>query len=134
MNKVILQGRLTRDVELSYTKSSLARATFSLAVSRRFKREGEPDADFINCVAFGKIAENISRFFSKGRMILIDGHIQCGSYTNKNGVKIPTTNIMLENFYFTGEKKQEQKVTEGSGVSSDFFAYDETVEDADLLF
>lgn len=127
MNKVILQGRLTKDVELKYTQSSnsTAYAKFSIAVQRRIKREGEPDADFFNCVAFGKTGEKINEHFHKGRLILLEGHIQCGSYTNKDGNKVYTTDIVVENFDFTGEKKQEQ----GGASSSDFVSDEEVDED-----
>ena len=84
MNKVILMGRLTRDPEIRYSQGerSTAVARYSLAVNRTFKRDGEPDADFINCVAFGRQAEFAEKYFHKGIRIVITGRIQTGSYTN----------------------------------------------------
>ena len=87
MNKVILMGRLTRDPEVRYSQGATATAIarFSIAVDRRFKRDGEPDADFINCVAFGKTGEFIERYGHKGTKFVVEGRIQTGSYTNKVG-------------------------------------------------
>ena len=88
MNKVILMGRLTRDPEVRYSQGAnpTAVARFSIAVDRRFKREGEPDADFFNCTAFGKQAEFIERYLRKGVKILTAGRIQNDNYTNKDGL------------------------------------------------
>lgn len=87
MNKVILMGRLTRDPEVRYSQgaSQTAVARFSIAVDRRFKREGEPDADFFNCTAFGKQAEFIERYLRKGVKVVVCGRIQNDNYTNKEG-------------------------------------------------
>lgn len=119
MNKVILMGRLTRDVELKYAngKEPVAVGRFTLAVNRRFKKEGEPDADFINCVAFGKTAEFISEYFSKGKMIAIVGRIQTGSYTNQNGQKVYTTDVLVEEANFCGEKNN---ITTDEIIEDDF--------------
>lgn len=85
MNKVILMGRLTRDPEVRYTQgdNSMAIARYTLAVDRRFKREGEAAADFISCVAFGKAGEFAEKYFRQGLKVIISGRIQTGSYTNK---------------------------------------------------
>ena len=98
MNKVILMGRLTRDPEIRYSQGerSTAVARYSLAVNRTFKRDGEPDADFINCVAFGRQAEFAEKYFHKGIRIVITGRIQTGSYTNKDGVRVYTTDIIVD--------------------------------------
>lgn len=104
MNKWCGTGRLTRDVELKYAGET-AIAKFSIAVQRDFKRDGEPDADFLNCTIFGKRAETLSQYFSKGMKIEIVGRIQTGSYTNKDGVKVYTTDIMVENFGFAESKQ-----------------------------
>ena len=91
MNKVILMGRLTRDAEIRYSQGETANAVarFSLAVDRRFRREGdEQTADFINCVAFGKTAEFLERFGRKGTKFVVEGRIQTGSYTNREGQKV----------------------------------------------
>ena len=106
MNKVILMGRLTRDPEVRYTQgnNAMAIARYSLAVDRRFKRDGEPDADFINCVAFGKSGEFAEKYLKKGTKIAIVGRIQTGSYTNKDGQKVYTTDVVVEETEFVESK------------------------------
>ena len=109
MNKVIIIGRFTRDPEIKYTTGENATATarFSLAVNRRFKnKEGNYDADFINCVAFGKTAEFIEKYFTKGMAIGITGRIQTGSYTNKEGQKVYTTDVVVEETEFVESKNK----------------------------
>ena len=96
MNKVILIGRLTKDPEIRYTNDS-AFARFSVAVDRKFKNsEVKYDADFINCVAFSKQAEFIEKYFHKGMKIGLEGHIQTGSFTNRDGQKVYTTDVIVE--------------------------------------
>ncbi len=116
MNKVILMGRCTRDPEVRYGgANNSAVARFSLAVDRRFKREGdEQTADFINCVAFGKTAEFIEKYGRKGTKFVVDGRIQTGSYTNKDGQKIYTTDVVVENLEFA-----ESKGSGNGGAQSD---------------
>lgn len=106
MNKVILMGRLTRDPEVRYSQgeSSLAIARFTLAVDRRFKRQGEQDADFINCVSFGKTAEFAEKYLHQGTKIAVTGRIQTGSYTNKEGQKVYTTEVVVEETEFAESK------------------------------
>ncbi|BCJ96750.1 single-stranded DNA-binding protein [Anaerocolumna cellulosilytica] len=106
MNKVILMGRLTRDPEVRYSQgeNSMAIARYSLAVDRRFKRPGEPDADFINCVSFGKAAEFAEKYLKQGTKIAVTGRIQTGSYTNKDGVKVYTTDVVVEEQEFAESK------------------------------
>lgn len=106
MNKVILMGRLTRDPEVRYSQGAnqTAVARFSLAVDRRFKRDGEQDADFINCVAFGKTGEFLEKYGRKGTKFVVEGRIQTGSYTNKDGVKVYTTDVVVENVEFAESK------------------------------
>ncbi len=107
MNKVILMGRLTRDAEIRYSQgeSSTAIARFSLAVDRRFRRDNdEQSADFINCVAFGKTAEFLERFGRKGTKFVLEGRIQTGSYTNKDGQRVYTTDVVAENVEFAESK------------------------------
>jgi len=107
MNKVILMGRLTRDAEIRYSQgeSSTAIARFSLAVDRRFRRDNdEQTADFINCVAFGKTAEFLERFGRKGTKFVLEGRIQTGSYTNKDGQRVYTTDVVAENVEFAESK------------------------------
>ena len=107
MNSVQLTGRLTSDPEVGYTDGGLSIARFTLAVNRRFKQEGGPDADFIRCVAFGKTAEFIEKYFTQGRKMDLNGRIQTGSYTNQEGQKVYTTDIVVENVEF-GESKASQ--------------------------
>ena len=107
MNKVILMGRLTRDAEDRYSQgdNSSAHARFNLAVDRRFKRDGdEQTADFISCVAFGKIAEFLERFGRKGTKFVLEGRIQTGSYTNKDGQRVYTTDVVVEHMEFAESK------------------------------
>lgn len=111
MNKVILMGRLTRDPDIRYSQgeNATAVARYALAVNRSFKREGEPDADFINCVAFGRAAEFAEKYFKKGSRILISGRIQTGSYTDRDGRKAYTTDVIIETQEFTESKQQEKR-------------------------
>ena len=106
MNKVILMGRLTRDPEVRYSQgdSATAVARYTLAVDRRFKRDGEARADFINCVVFGKSAEFAERYFRQGLKVVVSGRIQTGSYTNRDGVKVYTTDVVVEDQEFAESK------------------------------
>ena len=107
MNKVILMGRLTRDPEVRYSQgeNASAIARYSLAVDRRGRREdGQQNADFINCIAFGKSAEFAERYLKKGIKILVTGRIQTGSYTNREGQKIYTTDVVVEEQEFAESK------------------------------
>ncbi len=108
MNRVILMGRLTRDPEVRYSQgdSSMAIARYSLAVDRRGSRNNSDGqtADFINCVAFGRSGEFAEKYFRKGTKILVEGRIQTGSYTNKDGVRVYTTDIVVENQEFAESK------------------------------
>ena len=115
MNKVILMGRLTRDAEVRYSQgdSSTAVARFTLAVDRRFKRDNDQSTDFINCVAFGKTAEFFERFGRKGTKFVTEGRIQTGSYTNKDGQRVYTTDVVVEEHEFC-----ESKGTSGNGSAS----------------
>lgn len=106
MNKVLMAGRLTRDPEIRYSQGANATAVarFTIAVDRRFKREGEPEADFFNCSAFGKTAEFIEKYFKQGNKILIVGRVENDNYTNKDGQKVYGTRIAVEEAEF-GEGK-----------------------------
>lgn len=110
MNKVILMGRLTRDAEIRYSQgeNSMAIARFSLAVDRRFRKDGEQGADYINCIAFGKTAEFYEKFGRKGTKFVIEGRIQTGSYTNKDGQRVYTTDVVVENTEFAESKSNNQ--------------------------
>ncbi len=106
MNKVILMGRLTRDPEVRYAQGDNANAVarYTLAVDRRFRRDGEQSADFINCVAFGRAAEFAERYLRQGVKIAVTGRIQTGSYTNRDGVKVYTTDVVIEEQEFAESK------------------------------
>lgn len=109
MNKWIGMGRLTRDPEVKYggENNSMAIARFSIAVDRRGKKNAdsnEPTADFINCVAFSKTAEFVEKYCTKGTKLVVEGHIQTGSYVNKEGNKVFTTDIMVDNLEFAESK------------------------------
>ena len=107
MNKVILMGRLTRDPDVRYSagENSTAVARYTLAVDRRFRRDGDSaTADFIGCVAFGKSAEFAERYLHKGTKIVATGRIQTGSYVNKDGVKVYTTDVVVEDQEFAESK------------------------------
>lgn len=99
MNQVNLIGRLTSDPEINNTVTK-----YTLAVDRRFKRDGDPDADFIRCVCFGKTAEFAAKYLRKGTKIGVTGRIQTGSYTNKDGAKVYTTDVIVENQEFVEHK------------------------------
>ena len=117
MNKVILMGRLTRDPEVRYSQgeNSSAIARYTLAVDRRFRRNnyGEQSADFINCVAFGRAAEFAEKYFRQGLKVIVTGRIQTGSYTNKDGQKVYTTDVFIEEQEFA-----ESKSNQGNNSSS----------------
>lgn len=121
MNKVILIGRLTRDPEVRYSQgaNTTAIARYSLAVDRRIKRDGEPDADFFNCVAFGKAAEFAEKYLKQGNKIAIVGRVENDNYTNKDGQKVYGTRIVIEEQEFaeskaTGTKEPEAR-KDGNG-------------------
>ena len=107
MNKVIESGRLGKDPDVRYSQGGMAVANFSIAVNRKFKRDGEPDADFFNCVSFGKTAEFIEKYFHKGSPILIVGHLQNEEY-EKDGQKVRITKIYVDEVDFMGESKNGQ--------------------------
>lgn len=117
MNKVILMGRLTRDPEVRYSQGEnpMAIARYTLAVDRRFSRNNNDDqsADFIGCVAFGRSGEFAEKYFRKGIKVLVTGRIQTGSYTNKDGVKVYTTDVVVEDQEFA-----ESKNSSSNGESS----------------
>lgn len=111
MNKVIISGRLTRDADIKYSQGANATAVarFTLAVDRRFKREGEEQtADFIPCVAFGKTAEVVEKYCKQGTKLIIEGRWQTGSYTNKDNVKVYTNDCMVENLEFAESKNASE--------------------------
>ena len=115
MNRVILMGRLTRDPEVRYAQNEMAIARFSIAVDRRFKREGQPEADFFNCTAFRKTAEFIEKYLKKGTKVVVEGQVQNDNYTNKDGQKVYGTVIMVDNIEFAESKAASQS---GAGASA----------------
>ena len=126
MNKVILMGRLVRDPEVRYSQgdNATAVARYTLAVNRKFKKDGEPTADFIPCVVFGRSAEFTEKYFRKGMQVAISGRIQTGSYTNKDGQKVYTTDVVVEEQEFAESKaasQQNQNNASDSVPSSDDF-------------
>ena len=146
MNKVILMGRLTRDPELRYSQSNnpLAIARYTLAVARKVKTN-DTEADFINCIAFGKSAEFVEKYFRQGQRVLIEGRLQTGSYTNKEGQKVYTTDIIVDSQEFADSKgasdytstssyTQSQRPTPSSANSDGFMSIPDDFEDDGLPF
>ena len=138
MNKVILCGRLTRDPIVTYTNDlePLCIARYSLAVDRRLKKEGEPAADFIQCVAFGKGGQFAEKYLRQGTKIIVTGHIRTGSYIDREGRKVYTTNVEVEDQEFAESKnmnvgQQEQKLTEDK---DGFMSIPDDVDDTGLPF
>ena len=110
MNRVVMIGRTTANVELKQTTSGTSVAEFSIAVNRTFKNaNGERESDFFNCIAFSKLAETISRYVKKGDQIGIEGRLQTRNYTNREGKKVYVTEIIVENVEFLQTKKQEEQ-------------------------
>lgn len=115
MNSVQLVGRLTRDPEIRYADGGSTIARFSLAVDRRYKSENGPTADFPNCVAFGRTAEFIEKYFRKGMRMGCQGRIQTGSYTNNDGQKVYTTDVVVESCEFVESKASQQPEENNNG-------------------
>jgi len=135
MNKIILMGRLTRDPEVSYSNAdnSIALARFNLAVDRRFKRAGDSaEADFFNCIAFGKQAEFAEKYLRKGTKILLTGRIQNNNYTNKEGQKVYSMQIIAEEMEFAESKSTLGRTEPQSGDG--FMNIPDGVEDEELPF
>ena len=111
MNKIVLMGRLTADPQVRYSQgdNATAVARYTLAVNRKFKKDGEPTADFIPCVVFGRSAEFTEKYFRKGMQVTISGRIQTGSYTNKDGQKVYTTDVVVEDQEFAESKATSQQ-------------------------
>jgi single-strand DNA-binding protein len=117
MNKTMLIGRVTKDIDLRFGKDGMAIAKFSVAVNRMKKGE----VDYPNCIAFGKTAETIANYMSKGSQIGIEGHIQTGSYTNKEGNKIYTTDVIVDRFDFVGGGKTTNTNNQDGSIPQDYF-------------
>ena len=137
LNQSILMGRLTRDPSIKYIQGSdNAVVQFTLAVDRDYKAAGEdkPKTDFINCVAWNKTADFISKHFAQGSLIIVLGSIETDSYTNKDGVKVYTTTVKVDRAYFSGEKRGN---TEGNNLEPSpdgFMNIPDGVEDSGLPF
>lgn len=123
MNKVVLIGRLTRDPEVRYSQNDTAVARYTLAVDRLYNRENEPSADFIRCVCFNKTAEFAETYLRKGIKISVVGHIQTGSYTNRDGQTVYTTDVVVENQEFCESRNASSAApsTQPSSDSADRF-------------
>ena len=123
MNKVILIGRLTKDVETRYSQGNepMAISRYTLAVDRKFKKEGEQDADFLNCVAFGRGGEFAEKYFRKGMKVAVTGRLQTGSYTNKDGQKVYTTDVVVEEQEFAESKNSQQEDRPKPSTDADGF-------------
>ena len=112
MNKVIIIGRNTKDLELKQTTSGTSVVEFNVAVKRTFKNaNGENESDFFNCIAFSKLAETISRYVRKGDQVGVEGRLQTRNYTNRDGKKVYVTEIIVENVEFLQSKKQDEQNT-----------------------
>ena len=133
MNKVILIGRVVRDAEIRYSQgaSSTCIARYTLAVDRKFKQEGQPTADFIKCIAFGKLGEFAEKYLHKGIKIAVTGRIQTGSYKNKDGNTVYTTDVVVEEQEFCESKSsnQSQGNDRPQTSSDDFMSIPDGVED-----
>lgn len=129
MNKVILIGRLTKDPDLKYTAGNQTPiARFTLAVDRFSKKEGQPDADFISIVVFGKSAENVGKYMKKGRLVAVSGRIQTGSYTDQEGKKRYTTDVIADEVKFLDRGNSSESSSGGDfggGYTEDFHPVDE---------
>ena len=148
MNKVILMGRLTRDPEIRYSQGAepMAVARYTLAVNRRFKRQGDADADFINCVAFGRNAEFAEKFLRKGQMIGVVGRLQVRAWDDNSGQRRWSTDVVVEEHYFAESKNASESYRnsqqtgnfnapkKSKDIPDDFYPIDESIEDEDLPF
>lgn len=142
MNKVILMGRLTRDPDIRYSQGNpqTAIARYTLAVDRNYKRDGEQNADFISCVAFGKSAEFTEKYFHQGTKIVICGRIQTGSYTSREGQKVYTTDVVVESQEFAESlnvktvREQTTQPAAGRPDADGFMKIPDEVDDEGLPF
>lgn len=129
INNIVLTGRLTRNLDLKYSQSGTAMIKTNLAVNRRFKREGEPDADFINIIVFGKSAEALAEFARKGSLIGVEGRLQTGSYEKEDGTRVYTADVVVNNFTFLGSNGSSRQ--DSSEPSQDPFGGGKEVDIAD---
>ena len=135
MNKVILMGRLTADPELKTTPSGISVTSFSLAIDRKYAKQGEErKTDFINIVAWRQRAEFICKYFTKGQLIALDGSIETSSYVDKNGNNRTAFEVVAENVYFTGDKRNSQQSGNENAYSEHANDFSEMPIDGDLPF
>ena len=137
INKVVLIGRLTRNPEVRWSTGDnpQAVARYTLAVDRRFKKDGQQDADFISCIAFGRNGEFADKYLKQGTKIAVEGNIRTGSYTNRDGKKVYTTDVVVDNHEFVESKKQDSKQEQKAPKpdDNDFMEIPDGIED-DLPF
>ena len=130
MNIAAIVGRLTRDPETRYTQGGTAVSRYTVAVDRIIKREGEPTADFIPCVAFGKAAEFADKYFRKGMRVAVSGRIQTGSYENKDGQRVYTTDVIVDRHEFAQNKGERETPEKDDG----FYNVPEGIDDIEIPF
>ena len=133
MNKVILMGRLTRDPEMRQTPNGVSVCSFSIAVNRRFAKEGQQTADFINCTAWRQQAEFICKYFQKGAMIAVVGSLQSRSWENQEGKKQYSTDVVVDEVYFTGSKNEGSSQSFDSGFAAPQQRNDNSFGDIDSM-
>lgn len=132
MNKIIITGRTTKDIELKQTATGISVAEFSIAVNRTFKNaNGERITDFFNCIAMGKLSETISKYVKKGDQVGVEGRLQTRNYTNREGNRVYVTEIIVENVEFLQSKKQEEQPTTDTNANTDPFK-SANFEDVDI--
>ncbi len=139
MNSVALIGRLTRDPEVRYTSEQMAIASFSIAIDRPPRKDGTKDTDFPRITVFGRQAENCEKYLVKGRLVAIQGRIQTGSYTNKNGDKVYTTDVVADRVEFLewgdrSERNESPKPASGKPSADDIPSGFESIDDDDMPF
>ena len=137
MNKVILIGRVVRDAEIRYSQgaNTTCIARYTLAVDRKFKQEGQPNADFINCIAFGKLGEFAEKYLHKGVKIAVIGRIQTGSYKNKDGNTVYTTDVVVEEQEFCESKSQSNSQTQPTQSNDNsWMSIPDNLDDSSLPF
>ena len=130
-----MSGRLVKDVELRFVPNSgTAVGRFTIAVNRDFKKQGEPEADFFNCVCFGNIAENTAKYVNKGCRVLVEGNLKTGSYENKEGQKIYTTDIICNKVEFIDFMKEDKGQTPKQNTQDDFSGFQAIDDDSEIPF
>ena len=137
MNKVIIIGRLVKDPDIRYSQgaNTTCVARYTLAVDRKFKQEGQPTADFINCIAFGKLGEFAEKYLHKGTKIAVTGRIQTGSYTNKDGQKVYTTDVVVEEQEFCESKSQSNSQPQATPSNDNsWMSIPDNLDDSSLPF